>query len=74
MSRKFTRRFEARNQGGIYVPHHERFGASWRILMQDSDGSTSIVVVHLPYDSCPREWLEKREMVLGVDALAERIC
>jgi len=74
MSRKFTRRFATTNHGGIHVPHSERFGARWRILMWDADGTLSFVEVHLPNDSCPRKWLEERRMVLGVDALAEIIC
>lgn len=74
MSRKFTRRFTASNQGGIQVPYHKRFGAQWRILMWDAEGSLSFVEVHLPNDSCPRKWLEERKMTLGEDALAEIIC
>ena len=74
MSRKFTRRFAASNQGGIHIPHHQRSGARWRILMWDAAGSLTIVELHLPNDSCPRKWLEERRMVLGVDALAELIC
>lgn len=73
MSRKFTRRFTASIPGGIYVPHHQRFGVQWRILMRDTDGSLTFVEVHLPNDSCPRKWLEEQQMVLGEDALAEQI-
>lgn len=74
MSRKFTRRFDASNHGGIHIPYPERFGAWWRILTWDANGSLSFVEVQLPNDSCPRKWLEERKLVLDVDALAERIC
>lgn len=73
MSKKFTRRLNASNPGGIHVPHHQRFGAWWRILMWDDAGNLTFVEIHLPNDSCPRKWLEEHKMTLGVDALAEHI-
>jgi len=42
--------------------------------MWDAEGSLSFVEIHIPNDSCPRKWLEEHKMVLGEDALAERIC
>ena len=74
MSRKFTPRINASNNGGIHVPPQQRYGVWWRILMWDTEGSLSFVEIHLPNDSCPRKWLEDHKMVLGEDALAERIC
>ncbi len=73
MSRKTTLKVNTTNRGGIHVPHPERSGAQWRILTWDDQGSLSFIEVHLPNDSCPKQWLEDRKMILGVDALAERI-
>ena len=73
MSRNVTVCVDTTNIGGIHTPHKERFGFWWRILYEGVDGEWILVVVRLPNDSCPLRWLEQQGMVLGVDALAERI-
>lgn len=74
MSKPYVRKFNATNRGGIFIPHHLRKGARWRILREDASGRLVLEEVHLPLDSCPRVWLEEQYGVtLGDGALAELI-